>query len=56
MRMGIWELILILLGIVFVFGPKQLPKVTAAVKESLQILYQTGKEGIESIDEKDLNE
>lgn len=36
MRMGIVELVIILLVIIFIFGPKQLPKVAAALRSSVE--------------------
>lgn len=35
MRMGVVELLVVLAVVILLFVPKQLPKVTAAVKESI---------------------
>ena len=53
MRMSGLELLIILAIVLLVFGPKQLPKLTNAVNDSMKKLKKANKEG--KTDEEDEN-
>lgn len=47
MRLGALEMVIILAVVILIFGPKQLPKVAVAVRNSIHELRKDGEEDAE---------